>query len=135
MGYSTGIAPQTNTVAIKVPVFSTEKLPQVEVSLGPEMRSTGEVLGVGQNFHEAMYKGFTAAGTTIPKAGSTILVTVREMDKENFLPIAKKFHELGASLLPLPALQNCLKITIFRYKLQRRFQRVFRISLMLSEAV
>ena len=54
MGYSTGIAPQTNTVAIKVPVFSTEKLPQVEVSLGPEMRSTGEVLGVGQNFHEAM---------------------------------------------------------------------------------
>ena len=92
MGYSTGIAPQTNTVAIKVPVFSTEKLPQVEVSLGPEMRSTGEVLGVGQNFHEAMYKGFTAAGTTIPKAGSTILVTVREMDKENFLPIAKKFH-------------------------------------------
>ena len=61
MGYSTGIAPQTNTVAIKVPVFSTEKLPQVEVSLGPEMRSTGEVLGVGQNFHEAMYKGFTAA--------------------------------------------------------------------------
>ena len=72
MGYSTGIAPQTNTVAIKVPVFSTEKLPQVEVSLGPEMRSTGEVLGVGQNFHEAMYKGFTAAGTTIPKAGSTI---------------------------------------------------------------
>jgi len=78
MGYSTGIAPQTNTVAIKVPVFSTEKLPQVEVSLGPEMRSTGEVLGVGQNFHEAMYKGFTAAGTTIPKAGSTILVTVRE---------------------------------------------------------
>ena len=99
MGYSTGIAPQTNTVAIKVPVFSTEKLPQVEVSLGPEMRSTGEVLGVGQNFHEAMYKGFTAAGTTIPKAGSTILVTVREMDKENFLPIAKKFHELGCKFI------------------------------------
>ena len=94
MGYSTGIAPQTNTVAIKVPVFSTEKLPQVEVSLGPEMRSTGEVLGVGQNFHEAMYKGFTAA-----KAGSTILVTVREMDKENFLPIAKKFHELGCKFI------------------------------------
>ena len=92
MGYSTGIAPQTNTVAIKVPVFSTEKLPQVEVSLGPEMRSTGEVLGVGQNFHEAMYKGFTAAG-------STILVTVREMDKENFLPIAKKFHELGCKFI------------------------------------
>ena len=134
MGYSTGIAPQTNTVAIKVPVFSTEKLPQVEVSLGPEMRSTGEVLGVGQNFHEAMYKGFTAAGTTIPKAGSTILVTVREMDKENFLPIAKKFHELGCKFIATAGTAK-LKITIFRYKLQRRFQRVFRISLMLSEAV
>lgn len=99
MGYSTGIAPQTNTVAIKVPVFSTEKLPQVEVSLGPEMRSTGEVLGVGNNFKEAMYKGFTAAGTTIPKSGSTILVTVRDLDKENFLPIAKKFHALGCKFV------------------------------------
>ena len=99
MGYSTGIAPQTNTVAIKVPVFSTEKLPQVEVSLGPEMRSTGEVLGVGHNFHEAMYKGFTAASTTIPKAGSTILVTVRDLDKENFLPLAKRFSALGCSFI------------------------------------
>ena len=99
MGYSTGIAPETNTVAIKVPVFSTEKLPRVEVSLGPEMRSTGEVLGVGKNFHEAMYKGFTAAGTTIPKAGSTILVTVRDLDKEDFLPIAQKFHRLGCKFV------------------------------------
>ncbi|MBQ9599197.1 MAG: carbamoyl-phosphate synthase large subunit, partial [Clostridia bacterium] len=99
MGYSTGIAPETNTVAIKVPVFSTEKLPQVEVSLGPEMRSTGEVLGVGRNFHEAMYKGFIAAGTTIPKKDSTILVTVRDLDKDEFLPIAQKFHRLGCKFV------------------------------------
>ncbi len=99
MGYSTGIAKQTNTVAIKVPVFSTEKLPQVEVSLGPEMRSTGEVLGVGHSFTEAMYKGFVAAGTTIPKERSTILVTVRDLDKENFLPIAKKFAAFGCSFI------------------------------------
>ena len=130
MGYSTGIAPQTNTVAIKVPVFSTEKLPQVEVSLGPEMRSTGEVLGVGQNFHEAMYKGFTAAGTTIPKAGSTM-----KWIKKTSCLSQRNSTNLAASLLPLPARQNCLKITTFRYRLQRRFQRVFRISLMLSEAV
>ncbi len=99
MGYSTGISPRTNTVAIKVPVFSTEKLPQVEVSLGPEMRSTGEVLGVGRNFYEALYKGFVAAGTTIPKSGSTVLVTVRDLDKDNFLPIAKKFSKLGCNFI------------------------------------
>ena len=99
MGYSTGIAPSTNAVAIKVPVFSTEKLPQVEVSLGPEMRSTGEVLGVGKSFMEAMYKGFAAAGTAIPKNGSTILVTVRDMDKENFLPIAKRMHAMGCNFV------------------------------------
>ncbi len=99
MGYTTGIAPKTNTVAIKVPIFSTEKLPRVEVSLGPEMRSTGEVLGVGHSFSEAMYKGFTAAGTTIPKAGSTILATVRDLDKENFLPIAKEFAKMGCKFV------------------------------------
>ena len=84
---------------VKEAVFPFNMFQEVDPLLGPEMRSTGEVLGVGQNFHEAMYKGFTAAGTTIPKAGSTILVTVREMDKENFLPIAKKFHELGCKFI------------------------------------
>lgn len=99
MGYKTGIAQKNNTVAVKVPVFSTEKLPRVEVSLGPEMRSTGEVLGVGSDFLEAMYKGFVAAGTTIPGAGSTLLVTVRNMEKERFLPIAKRFAALGCKFI------------------------------------
>jgi len=102
MGYSTGIAPVTNTVAIKVPVFSTEKLPQVEVSLGPEMRSTGEVLGVGKSFEEAMYKGFIAAGTPIPERGSRILASVREIDKDNFLPMAKSFTEMGCKFIATP---------------------------------
>ena len=99
MGYETGIAPKTNTVAIKVPVFSTEKLPRVEVTLGPEMRSTGEVLGVGHGFIDAMYKGFTAAGTTIPKKGSTILATIRDLDKDNFLPLAKRCHKIGCKFV------------------------------------
>ena len=99
MGYSTGIAPSTNAIAIKVPVFSTEKLPRVEVSLGPEMRSTGEVLGVGKTFLEAMYKGFTAAGTTIPGPGSMILVTIRDLDKENFLPLAMRMHKMGCKFV------------------------------------
>ena len=99
MGYTTGIAPKTGTVAVKVPIFSTEKLPQVEVSLGPEMRSTGEVLGVGRNFSEAMYKGFVAAGITIPRRSSNILVSVRDADKENFLPIAKRFAAFGCKFV------------------------------------
>ena len=99
MGYETGIAPITNTVAIKVPVFSTEKLPNVEVSLGPEMRSTGEVLGVGNSFVEAMYKGFVAAGISIPKPGSTVLATIKDIDKETFLPIAKDFSNMGCKFV------------------------------------
>lgn len=99
MGYKTGVAPETNTIAIKVPVFSTEKLPQVEVSLGPEMRSTGEVLGVGHNFSEAMYKGFVGAGTSIPQKGSRIFASIRDIDKENFLPIAKKLDKLGCNFI------------------------------------
>jgi len=99
MGFESGIAPSTSTVAVKVPVFSTEKLPRVEVSLGPEMRSTGEVLGVGDSFIEAMYKGFIAAGTTIPKEGSTMLVTVRDLEKERFLPLAKRFAKMGIKFI------------------------------------
>ena len=97
MGYSTGIAPTPDVVAVKVPVFSTEKLPQVEVSLGPEMRSTGEVLG--DNLENALYKGFIASGMTVPKAGSTILATVRSQDHETFVPIAKRCADLGCNFI------------------------------------
>ena len=109
MGYTTGIAPVTNSVAIKVPVFSTEKLPQVEVSLGPEMRSTGEVLGVGRSFTEAMYKGFTAAGTPIPHRGSRILASIKESDKQNFLPLAKSFYNMGCKFIATPGTAEFLK--------------------------
>lgn len=109
MGYTTGIAPVTSTVAIKIPVFSTEKLPRVEVSLGPEMRSTGEVLGVGKNFKEALYKGFVAAGTTIPKCGSTILATICEHEKDNFLPLAKRCHDMGCKFVATPGTAKFLE--------------------------
>lgn len=99
LGYGSGIYDEAEMTCVKVPVFSTEKLPMVEVSLGPEMRSTGEVLGVGRTFKEALYKGFVAAGMTIPKSGSTILATIRERDKETFLPIAKRFAKLGCRFI------------------------------------
>lgn len=99
MGYSSGINPESDMVAVKVPIFSTKKLPMVEVSLGPEMRSTGEVLGVGKTYQEALYKGFIGAEIGMPKAGSTILVTVCDRDKEAFLPIIEKFNKMGCSFV------------------------------------
>ena len=95
MGYKTGINPESEMVAIKVPVFSTKKLPMVEVSLGPEMRSTGEVLGVGRDYYEALYKGFIGAEFSIPENGDTVLLTVCDRDKESFLPIVEKFDKMG----------------------------------------
>ncbi len=99
MGYGTGICDIPKIVAVKVPVFSTEKLPQVEVSLGPEMRSTGEVLGVGYNLQNALYKGFLAAGMTLPKPGSTIIATVRSKDHEEFVELAKRLEKLGCRFI------------------------------------
>ncbi len=99
MGYYTGIGSEPDVVAVKVPVFSTEKLPQVEVSLGPEMRSTGEVLGVGRNLENALYKGFIAAGMTIPQPGSTILATISGKDHDEFVKLAKRCVDLGCNFL------------------------------------
>ena len=95
MGYKSGIAKESKYVAVKVPIFSTEKLPRVEVSLGPEMRSTGEVLGIGTDFKHALYKGFVAASTTIPRNHGTILATICDHDKEEFLGIAKRLAACG----------------------------------------
>ncbi|NTW72675.1 MAG: carbamoyl-phosphate synthase large subunit, partial [Eubacteriaceae bacterium] len=69
--------------------------PKVEASLGPEMRSTGEVLGVGENFKEALYKGLIAAGMDLSQRKRKVLVTLREKDKEEFIPMAIKMHEMG----------------------------------------
>ena len=95
LGYGTDIYKEAELIAVKVPIFSTEKLPRVEVSLGPEMRSTGEVLGVGRTLNEALYKGFLAAGGKIPKGNGTILATIKPYDQKEFLPIAKAFVEYG----------------------------------------
>jgi carbamoyl-phosphate synthase large subunit len=96
LGYGTGLYPEPeNFFAVKVPVFSTEKLPRVEVSLGPEMKSTGEVLGIGKTIEEALYKGFIAAGKNLPLEGGTIFATIQKYDQDEFLEIAKRFHKLG----------------------------------------
>ncbi len=99
LGYGTGICKESKMFTVKVPVFSTEKLPLVEVSLGPEMRSTGEVLGIGYTLNEAMYKGFLAAKVKIPKRNSTILATIRPHQQEEFVALAKRFAAFGCKFL------------------------------------
>jgi carbamoyl-phosphate synthase large subunit len=109
LGYGTGLYKESEKVAIKVPVFSTQKLPDVEVSLGPEMRSTGEVLGVGKTFEEALYKGFIGSGMNIPKENGTILATIKPYDQEEFIPIAKKFIDKGYRFVATEGTANILK--------------------------
>jgi carbamoyl-phosphate synthase large subunit len=99
LGYGTGVYKEPDIVAVKVPVFSTQKLPGVEVSLGPEMRSTGEVLGVGTDIYEALYKGFLGAGMSLKKKRGIVLATISDNDKEEFIPIAKELGRLGYSFI------------------------------------
>lgn len=109
LGYVSGICPEPKMVSVKVPIFSTEKLPMVEVGLGPEMRSTGEVLGVGRTITEALYKGFNAANMIVPKKGGTVLATIKPYDQEDFLPMAKRFEGLGYKFLATQGTANFLE--------------------------
>ena len=90
-----GYYPEPKLVSVKVPVFSTQKLPKVEVSLGPEMKSTGEVLGVGRDVKEALYKGFIGGGMYPAMKKGKILATINKHDKAEFLPIAKDLAKIG----------------------------------------
>ena len=94
LGYTPGLAPEADYVAIKMPVFSFEKLRGAEISLGPEMKSTGECLGIGKTFNEALYKAFLGAGITLPKHKQMIM-TVKDADKPEAVGVAKRFEALG----------------------------------------
>jgi len=97
LGYSSGIGRIPPYIAVKVPVFSFEKLTGLDTHLGPEMKSTGEVLGLGKNMEEALYKGLVAAGYKMKRKGG-ILLTLRDGDKAEILGVAEKFTRLGFSL-------------------------------------
>ena len=94
MGYPTGLAPEADYIAVKMPVFSFEKLRGAEISLGPEMKSTGECLGIAKNFDEALYKAFLGAGVTLPKYKQMIM-TVKDADKPEAVEVARRFAALG----------------------------------------
>lgn len=93
-GYDYGLAPEKETIAVKMPVFSFEKIKGAEISLGPEMKSTGEVLGISKNYDEAIYKAFIGTGISLPKK-KNIIATIKDSAKAEFLPIAKQYYMFG----------------------------------------
>ncbi len=108
MGYGMGIYPNSPYVAVKVPVFSFEKLTNVDTQLGPEMKSTGEVLGIATTLEEALYKGLVAANYKMKKKGG-IFISVRNQDKEEIGEIGQKFEELGYTLYATAGTAEILK--------------------------
>ncbi|WP_163193559.1 carbamoyl-phosphate synthase large subunit [Clostridium thermarum] len=116
LGYGLDIYKEPDLVAVKVPVFSTQKLPRVEVSLGPEMKSTGEVLGIGRNVYEALYKGFLAADMQLENNTGAVLATVNDHDKDEFLEIAVGLARLGYSFISTSGTAKLLRDAGLRVK-------------------
>lgn len=108
LGYGTGIYKQPPYVAVKVPVFSFEKLTDLDTHLGPEMKSTGEVLGIGTSLKESLFKGLVAAGYKLKNKGG-VFITVRDSDKSEISDIAKKFYNLGFKLYATSGTARVLK--------------------------
>ena len=94
LGYKPGLQPKADYYAIKMPVFSFEKIRGAETSLGPEMKSTGEYLGIAKTFNEALYKAFLGAGVVLPKH-KKIIISVKDADKQEVVPLAQRFEKLG----------------------------------------
>ena len=94
MGYEPGLQKEADYIAIKMPVFSFEKIRGADITLGPEMKSTGECLGIAKTFNEALYKAFLGAGINLPKH-KNMIITVKDEDKQDIIPIAQRFQEIG----------------------------------------
>ena len=107
-GYQSGLIPETNSVYVKVPVFSFAKLRRVDISLGPEMKSTGEVMGKDYTLEKALYKGLVASGMKIQNFG-TVLLTVADKDKNEALQLAKRFSTIGYRLMATSGTADYLK--------------------------
>ena len=98
LGYGTGLYPEAKYFAVKAPVFSFEKLTDVDTGLGPEMKSTGEVLGLAETYPQALLKAFKGCGLRVPKRGSRVIVTVKDEDKPEMIGIARGFEEMGIEI-------------------------------------
>ena len=109
MEYGTGLHPRTPYVVVKVPVFSFSKMRGVETILGPEMKSTGEVLGIDDTFAGALRKGFIGAGVRLPGSGGRILVSIADEEKHAALPILRRYADLGHTLVATPGTRKVLE--------------------------
>ncbi len=108
LGYKPGLQPEADYYAIKMPVFSFEKIRGAEISLGPEMKSTGECLGIATTFHEALYKAFLGAGIDLPKH-KQMIITVKDADKGEAIEIGRRFEKLGYTIYATRSTANALK--------------------------
>ena len=97
LGYKPGLQPEAEYYAIKMPVFSFEKIRGAEISLGPEMKSTGECLGIAKSFHEALYKAFLGAGVNLPRY-KNMIITVKDADKGEAIQVGRRFEKLGYTI-------------------------------------
>ena len=109
LGYGTGIYPEASLYAVKMPVFSFEKLTDVDTGLGPEMKSTGEVLGIAERFPQAMLKAFKGANMKVPKAGGRIIITVKDEDKGEIVGIARGFADMDIEILATSGTADALE--------------------------
>ena len=108
LGYTPGLQPEAKHIAIKMPVFSFEKIRGADISLGPEMKSTGECMGIATTFNEALYKAFLGAGVKLPKH-KNMIITVRDEDKPDVIEIARRFEALGYKIYATRSTAKVLK--------------------------
>ncbi len=108
LGYTPGLQPEADYFAVKMPVFSFEKIRDADISLGPEMKSTGECLGIAKTFDEALYKAFLGAGIKLPKHNNMI-ITVRDEDKKDIVEIGRRFAEIGYKIFATEGTAAALK--------------------------
>ena len=108
LGYGTGIYPEADYYAVKMPVFSFEKLTDVDTGLGPEMKSTGECLGLAESFPQALLKAFKGANMKVPKKGGRVIITVKDEDKGEMIGIARGLEDMGIEILATSGTCNAL---------------------------
>ena len=121
LGYEPGLQPEADYFAIKMPVFSFEKIRGADISLGPEMKSTGECLGIAKTFNEALYKAFLGAGIRLPKYHNMIM-TVRDEDKEEAVKIGKRFEALGYNIFATKGTDKALMDADVQVRMTRKIE-------------
>ena len=121
LGYTPGLQKEADYFAVKMPVFSFEKIRDADISLGPEMKSTGECLGIAKTFNEALYKAFLGAGICLPKYKNMIM-TVRDEDKPEAVEIAKRFEALGYNIYATKGTARALMDADVQVRLTRKVE-------------